>query len=256
LPGESGGGHAKNWFGLHIAQDVAFVGGTDICTQDAQANDNFACYYAGSETGAFIDEPYPGVDTSTTPVFATTRLLLSFDRAFSSHVMAGVRVGFAFGGGPPAGRDVVYQGTNIVQVIDEGLAFFPIHAEARLSYWFGSGVLGKKGLRPYVHAGGGLAQVDAKVGVSVKDCGLYEERGGNFQGCANGTVPANDPTLNASSAELDAWKKLGQGFITLGGGMVYAFTPKLGAQLNLNLMYTLPATGVVIEPSLGAVLGF
>jgi hypothetical protein len=53
----------------------------------------------------------------------------------------------------------------------------------------------------------------------------------------------------------DAWKKLGTGFITAGGGAVWAFTPKMGAQLNLNAMMMLGASGLVLEPSLGLVYG-
>jgi len=125
--------------------------------------------------------------------------------------------------------------------------------EARGSYWFGRGVLGKKGLRPYVHLGGGLAQVDASVSVSVKDCGLYAARGTpQYAACSKGTVPAD----RVRSVDLDAWKKLGQAFVTMGGGIAYAFTPTLAAQLNLNLMYTLPDSGFVLEPSLGAMMGF
>jgi hypothetical protein len=248
----------KNWLGIHVAQDVAFVGGTDICTQSSQANDNFACYYSGvgSRTAAYIDDPFPGTSTSTTPVFATTRILLSYDRALAESFTAGLRVGYAFGGGPPAGRDVVYDSSGrLVRIVAQGQSFVPFHAEARGSYWFGRDPLGRKGFRPYVHLGGGLAQVDASTTISVQDCGLFAQRGtAAYSACAKGTAPKNG--TGVPSVELDAWKKLGQGFITLGGGVVYAFTETLGAELNLNLMYTLPASGFVLEPSLGAVVGF
>jgi hypothetical protein len=251
-----GNAYRKNWLGLHIAQDLTFVGGTDICTQASQRDDSFSCYYAGSRSGAYIDEPYPGTDTSSSLAFATTRVLLSYDRALSPRWLAGVRVGYAFGGGPPSGRDVVYDTEGrIVEVIEEGLAFLPIHLELRLSHWFGANALSKKGIRPYVHAGGGLAQVDAKVETPVRDCGLLAARSDpEYARCASGEIPASDPRLQ--EVKLDAWKKLGQGFVTAGGGAVYAFTETLGLQLNLNLMLTLPATGFVLEPSLGMVMGF
>ena len=67
----------------------------------------------------------------------------------------------------------------------------------------------------------------------------------------------NDPVvLDKLVPELDVWKKLGQGFGTLGGGAVYAFTEKIGVQLNLNLMLMAPSFGFVIEPSLGVTMGF
>jgi len=247
--------YRKNWVGLHIAQDLTFVGGTDICTQASQADDSFACYYGGSRSGAYVDEPYPGTDTSSSLVFATTRVLLSYDRALTANWLAGVRVGYAFGGGPPSARDVIYDSEGrIVQVVDEGIAFLPYHLEARISHWFGSGVA-KPGARFYVHAGGGLAQVDAKVETPVKDCGLYAPRGSpEYAACAGGQIPASDPALR--EVKLDAWKKLGKVFGTVGGGAVYAFSEGLGLQLNLNAMLTLPATGLVLEPSLGLIAGF
>ena len=54
---------------------------------------------------------------------------------------------------------------------------------------------------------------------------------------------------------MDVCKSLGQGFITAGGGLTYAFTPNLGAQLNLNLMVMLPTSGFVMQPSIGVVYG-
>jgi hypothetical protein len=251
-----GNAYRKNWIGLHVAQDLTFVGGTDICTQASQNDDSFACYYAGSRSGAYVDDPYPGTDTSSSLVLATTRILLSYDRALSPRWLAGVRAGYAFRGGPPSGRDVTYNTDgSITEVVDEGLAFLPVHIEARISHWFGADPLSKRGFRPYLHAGGGLAQVDAKVETPVRDCGLLAPRGSaEYTACANGEIPASDPRL--TEVKLDAWKKLGQGFVTAGGGAVYAFTEELGLQLNLNLMLTLPVTGFVIEPSLGAVMGF
>jgi hypothetical protein len=55
--------------------------------------------------------------------------------------------------------------------------------------------------------------------------------------------------------KIDAWKKLGQGFAELGGGIVYAVTTQVGVQANVNLMYMLGSSGPVIEPSLGVVYG-
>jgi hypothetical protein len=48
---------------------------------------------------------------------------------------------------------------------------------------------------------------------------------------------------------------MGQGFAMVGGGIVYAITPQIGAQLNVNFMYLLPTSGPVIQPSLGVMYG-
>lgn len=238
----------KWWVGAHFALDLAFVGGKDICLGDSQGSGNWACYWSNS-----TDTPYDPVQMQTTAVgnvgsgavVGTKRVLLSLDRVLTPNVTAGLRLGFAFGGGPPAGRQVQWEGTppdppgsrkpgetedRVAKVINAGKNFFPIHAEARVGYWFGKNVFSKKGLRPYVTAGGGVAQVDAKVVVKTAD-----KYGANYT--------------------ADAWKKLGTGFITVGGGAVYAFTRNVGVQANLNAMIMLGASGFVLEPSLGIIYG-
>ena len=72
---------------------------------------------------------------------------------------------------------------------------------------------------------------------------------------ANSTITIAPPKDQTTGVPMDVWKKMGQGFITAGGGTVYAFTDRLGAQLNLDLMVMLPSSGFVIQPSIGMVYG-
>ena len=98
--------------------------------------------------------------------------------------------------------------------------FLPFHGELRGTYWFGKGVFAKKGLRPYVHLGGGLAQVDGRVKVTIADCEPIVDDN-TYNNCIKGDPGVKDQT---TGVPMDVWKKMGQGFITAGGGMVYAFT--------------------------------
>ena len=88
-----------------------------------------------------------------------------------------------------------------------------------------------------VAVGGGIAQVDTKV--------------------AN--VPllvVTDQQTGANQLQyVDAWQKLGLAFAELGGGLMYGITSNIAAQLNLNVMYMIGDSGVVLQPSLGAVYG-
>ena len=266
--GGGGGGPAgpykKNWIGIHVAHDIAIVGGDDVCSQDSQANKGFACFYTGTEM-QYPRDPQPGVANRiatgfSPPGASTTRFLLSFDRAFTPNIMIGARAGYAIGGGPaPSG----------------GAAFLPVHAELRGSYWFGKDALSKKGLRPYVFAGGGMAQVDSKLEVTIRDCAQFRVTGPPRTEAPGTIVPPGGNVVNGFPQEyidcaqgrgtpegtealpttLDAYKKLGQGFAAAGGGAVYALTPKMGLQLNLNIMFMLPSSGQVFEPSLGFVMG-
>jgi hypothetical protein len=253
--GEAAGGpFKKNWLGLHMAFDFAYLSGSNVCGSPS----DFNCYFGGGTaytTGGSKQNGAPATKYSgnINGGFATgtIRLLASYERIVVGNLGAEAKLGFAFNGGPKT---------------PQGQAFLPVHAEVRGKYWFGKSVFSKKGLRPYVHLGGGLAQVDVKLPTTVVDCfkvpvtvppGAPADR----QECQNGAPPsAAHPNGVASGTSgrqvtLDAYRKLGQGFVTIGGGAMYAFAKNHGLVLNLSFMYMLPSSGVVFEPSLGYVLG-
>jgi hypothetical protein len=237
------------WLGLHFAADIGFIGGTNVC---ADGNADFDCFASGSESpypgalpqgvAAVEDErgdAYPGTGIGSGASAGTMRVLLSYDRAFSEHVSAGARLGYAFGGGPAT---------------SSGQSFLPVHAEGRINYWLRG--TNASGLRPYVHVGGGIAQVDIKKGdVTVRDCS--EEAGrAAFLDCieaVNAYDSANQPEL--PSKTLDAYRKLGNGFATAGGGVLLPLGGNASVQLNVNAMLMLPSSGFVVQPSLGLVYG-
>ena len=146
---------------------------------------------------------------------ATTRLLASYEFAISPNLTLGARAGWAFGGGPDT---------------QNGKSFMPFHGELRASYYLLT--LDQK-VRPYVHIGGGLAQVDTRIR----------------------SVPVRPATAPNQDVALDVWKKAGQSFGTVGGGLVVAFSDSLAAKVNLNLMALFPSSGLSIEPSVGVVYG-
>ncbi len=237
----------RNWFGIHVAQDWAFVGGSDVCSPASQADNGFACFRRGTEQ-PYGDIPQPGRANNIESgfVLATTRFLLSYDRAFSPQFTLGVRGGYAIRGGPPA---------------SSGTDFLPAHAEIRGTFYPLKNSLTRRGLRPYVHIGGGMAQVDAKMQAIVVDCSTYDDGSPSSpqerDDCARGTpsIPSETNPRSHPRRDLDAYKKLGQQFVSFGIGGVYALTGGFGVQLNFNGMFMLPTSGAVIEPSLGLVFG-
>jgi len=253
--------YKKNWLGIHFAQDIAIIGGSDVCSASSRANNGYACYKEGSSDQPYNGDPFPGAGITTGTVLATRRVMISFDRAFSPNITLGARLGLALGGGPPAGKGPDDQSRPRDQngnplPATNGTAFLPFHAELRLAYWIGKGAMAKKGFRPYVHVGGGLAQVDGKVKVTVADC-PYDLNASDYNACIAGDKSVANAQKNVTRTyRVDAWRKMGQGFITIGGGAMYAFKENIGAQLNVNLMYMLPTSGPVIQPSIGLVYGF
>jgi hypothetical protein len=167
----------------------------------------------------------------------------------------------------------------------------PLHIEIRGQFWFLP--LTAKLLRAYVLVGGGMAQVDAKVAINEYDCekaghdpqgndvstrtidGMdnpkYDEtskyyvapfQSGDktlnpYQQCRTGKTNTNYKIKNAPPADaVDGWRKMGQGFIEVGVGGMLAFKDNMGVTLEAKLLYMLPASGIVIQPSAGFMLGF
>jgi hypothetical protein len=240
----------RHWLGLHLAADVGVMGGSNVC---ATSNQDFDCFSAGGETPypaplapelarepGELGDVYPGTGIGTGASGGTWRALLSYERVVSERVSLGARLGYAFGGGPAT---------------LSGKSFLPLHAEGRLSYWLRPAQA--SGVRPYVHLGGGIAQVDLKKsGVTVRDCSEEMVRS-DFLSCIAATGAydsANPPEL--PERRVDAYRKLGNAFVTSGGGVLLGLTRATALQLHLNAMLMLPSVGVVVEPSVGVLYGF
>jgi len=255
-PGAPPRPYKKNWVGLHFGPDIATVSGSNVCTSAAHSQ-HYACFFNdGSEyppakpdqNGGFPNPNGAGaVNGGFTPT--TLRLMASYERLFGPFGLEG-RLGFAFNGGrTPVG----------------GSSFLPVHVEARGKYWLlGTKAFGKKGFRPWVHVGGGIAEVDAVVAVQVADCRAnngvpganVHHAAANCAGPAGGLPTASLATSGATPITLDAQKQLGTQFAELGGGVMYAIGENHGVVLNVNLMLMLPVTGFVFEPTIGYEVGF
>lgn len=230
--GEEGGGGPKNWISLQFGMDITSVSTNQACTDAGRNDEHFNCFLGDQTYFGPVNKNAAGsIGGGLAP--ATMRLLASYERTFGSFG-AEVRLGFAFNGGrKPEG----------------GSAFFPVHAEVRGKYWFSD-----SGLRPWVHLGGGLAQIDTKIDTDVGDCSEANTAvtDSNRDQCINSD--ANDPLVDVK--KVQTVKVLGNAFVTFGGGFMYAIGPNHGPLLNLNLMVTFPNVGFVLEPSLGYAFGF
>lgn len=211
----------KNWVGLHVGLDIPIVVGNQLCFRDGGWNDGFRCYDSAGN-GPVEDYNLWSSGRSASPLLGTTRILLSYDRFFTPKISVGARAGFAFGGGEAD--------------------FQPIHAEARVAYWFVG--VNDLGFNPYVFGGGGMAQVNSKVTADVCPVNLTpEQEAAGVPGC-----PA--------TYQLDAYKLMGLGFVEAGAGALIKVAGSSGVLVNVGLMYMFPFPGVNIEPSVGYVVGF
>jgi hypothetical protein len=223
----------KWMLGLHGGFDFWVApSAQQVCGDASAVAGTYNCYNSGDDkiyitpprqNSIPMTDPDAGGNVSAGFRPATIRVLLSVDRVLTRYVSVGGRVGWAFNGGP---RTIKYTGGYPRQ----HQSFLPVHVEGRGTLWLRS--LSESGLHPYLHLGAGVAEVDAKVEIK-----------GTYRGVAR---------------RFDAWRKLGLGFVTAGGGALATFgrSRTHGVQLNVNVMYMLPSSGVVLEPSAGYVLSF
>ncbi len=177
----------KNWLSVHFDQDFLLYSAKDnVCASYAAGRaeiPQYACFQSGSQFGYKSGQdiaPGAGNHVSGGVGRATSRILVGFDRLLTSNFSLGLRLGFAFGGGP----------TTIA-----GAKFMPFHGELRLNYWFGADPFASSSVRPYISLSGGMAEVDGHVLVEY-----YNAAG--------------------SKGTLDAWRKTGKGFAGLGFGVM------------------------------------
>jgi hypothetical protein len=219
---------ARNWLLAAIQQDfLMFSGGSGVCGPDRPSE--LSCFRAGDTFRPGTADNTAGSGGSVAGGFrlATTRLLLGYDRVLFPAIAVGVRVGYAFGGGPSE---------------PNGAAFVPIHAELRGTYWFAGIQPGK--LRPYALLGGGLAQVDSSVTTQVVDrCA----GGGQDPPCTVGQIALSRVTV---------WKKTGTTFASLGAGALYPLNEHSGISAELKASLLFPSSGMSVGLQAGYTHGF
>lgn len=203
-----------------------------VCGVNSQRDGDFFCYNRG-ESRIYNDTsektnrlPMTDTNASGNTVaglrMATIRVKLSVDRVLSEHWSVGGRLGWALLGGPRA------IGFDSADHPSKKGAFIPAHAEARATLWLFS--LAKTGLHPSIHVSAGMAQVDANTPINAK--------------------------LVGNTRKLDAWHRMGPVFAGGGLGLLYDVNAWFAARFDLNAMFMLPETGLVLEPTLGGVLRF
>jgi hypothetical protein len=108
-----------------------------------------------------------------------------------------------------------------------------VHAEGRVSYWFGKNPLSRKGFRFYGALSAGLGEMDGEFTIDV------------FK------TPGSAVTTNES-----AWTKTGTGFAALGPGVMYAITPVTGVVFEAKAIEMFPRLGTGFGLQLGYTYGF
>lgn len=213
----------ESWVSLSIEQDFGAVHTSGACSVPSQENTGYACHredgvqYAG--TPVLTNEP---VGAGIGP----TRVVIGFDRLVHYNTSLGVRAGWALLGAGPTPRG--------------GTAFVPVSAAARATHWFGEDPFARSGLRPFAFLTAGFAMVDVKTSTHVReDPGAVVYQGGNDL-----------------EQTVTVWKRAGDGFVGVGGGVALAFGAGSAAFVEVGALEAFPIGALVIAPSAGVMLGF
>ncbi|HTM43902.1 MAG TPA: tetratricopeptide repeat protein [Polyangiaceae bacterium] len=244
-PEEKLGKPVLSWFTFTGQVDFLAMPSTQgACRSDAPAN--YECYY-GDGQQRVVGLPAPGGANFDEPgtldgqqgagavggglTLGTIRAIVGFERVFLDNFTGGIRLGFAFNGGPA--RDPAKGGKG----------FFPVHAELGVAYWIGSTPFARTGFRPFVRVAGGMAEVDAKLVAGIID-NRYDDA--NMTGGL-----ATDPT-----PAVEVWKKAGKFFGSLSLGTMFAIAPNHGPILELKGMMLFPDSAMGLAGQLGYAVGF
>jgi hypothetical protein len=214
----------KNWIGLRLSGAVGLVPGTGACALDSQENEGYSCLrqrdgvrYIG--TPVHTNEP-------VTLVRAPLRAELGYERLVYYDVTVGARAGYAFLGTAPDGTGA---GT-----------FVPWSVALSATRWFGHDPFARTGVVPYVTASGGLGMFDLLGSVHVRE------------------DPTRRSTQGGNDLEqtLDVWKRAGDAFVGVGGGVSLRSSTALAVRAELGLVQVFPYSASLVALSLGADTGF
>lgn len=223
------GEYARFWLGVSGSVDVGFLpGGSDVCKMagGVPANGSYFCTAPnGSDiTSAQNDALVAGHAGQTNGGAASgpIRILGTLEYAASANLLVGVRLGYAAQSYP--GQAALDAGRG---------AAAAFHGEARGTYLFGSDPLTLPRLVPYASLGAGYGRFDASTRVMVALTNVAGER------------------------PLQAWLVSGPFFASVGTGLRYALSPRIGFSIGARGTVAFGGGGVLgqVSPELALQYG-
>jgi hypothetical protein len=212
-------GKKKTFVSLGLQQDFLYYSGdAGVCSEGVDVYDCFD--HRGTEYEGPLFEG-AGNEVEGGLSRATTRLLIGYDRQLSSNALVGVRLGYAFGGGP----------TPVT-----GSGFLPWHVELRGAFYFGHRPFEARRIRPNLSLGAGLAEISSRVAVD------YWESEDAF----------ND---EAEAGTLDSWRRSGKLFIAPGFGTMIPVASRGAITLDVRAMFMIGKSATALALAVGYALG-
>lgn len=225
---KSSGEAPRLFVGIEGQIEFVSVGATsNLCNQSGWAcsadhvNNILGRADLGPNTNVLLDS---GGRTEGGTAMATGRVLATLDYFVSPRLAIGARLGYAFNGNPTAAHK-----------------FSPIHAEARLHYFFSEGTV-----RPFLGLGLGYGEFDAKItGVIVVPT--------DKQFAEPGVGTALNPDI---IQKVNAYRTAGSGFVSLGTGAWIFLGSKVALNVGFKVLLPLPNFSFAFAPEIGLKVGF
>jgi hypothetical protein len=246
-PGEkkagSSDGAPKIWIGLDGSADILLVSEeTNICKLKywacvVSSNTKSNPIEVGSDAPNAIVLGPTGGKTTGGPAVGPLHLALSLDYFVAKQLSIGMRLGYAFGGNP-----------------SDSAKFVPVHAEARMQYFFLDG-----GIRPFLLVAGGYAMMDAPVPNIIVEPNDITQVPPDLQGKQ---APAGvDCSVSPEKCKdvvrgVKGYKLVGPGFAALGLGVWFMVGNKAALNLAFKVDFPLPVFSLGFTPELGFKIGF
>jgi hypothetical protein len=220
------------WLGVAGAFDmIVLPSGTDLCklTPKGSAANSFNAYCTNPDGSDFPTHATTAQNDALVPGQAGTvkgglqigdiRAMVAADYAVSAAWLVGARAGYVMN---------TYPGTVAVQT---GRAYgHPIHVEARVTHLFGQDPLAHVGFAPMVFVAGGVSEFDGHLATSVSLSGI------------------------AGTQRVNIWITDGPWFLTLGGGVRYAFSLRAAFSAAVRVNAAFDGNGLL--PTAGPEVAF
>ena len=232
---ESSNTYARFWVGVSGSVDITSLSSTgNACKLSSAGKPSAAGYYCTNPDGSdFPSRQSPDQNDALAdgkagtvgggPTVGNVRVMASFDVALGPSFLLGARLGYVLNAYPGAA------------VKRDGAGFTtPIHLEARAGYLFGDKPLVHNGAAPYFFAAAGLAEFDAGTTIAAVQNGIPGQR------------------------IVRAWQTSGPGFIAVGAGARYAFSPRIAFLAAMKLAAAFGGSGVypTLAPEVSIQYGF
>jgi hypothetical protein len=222
----------KLWLSASLQPDMGFVNSqNNVCgSYTDEPPPSFKCFDEnGDEYIGFPEDGTVGEKRGNAvkggPHMSTIRVLLGLDYLVAKNITVGGRLGYVIGAMP-------------------GRTLSSFHLEARATYWMGKNPFKKTALRPYVAAIGGLAEIDDKFTVTIRECQTAD--------CVKQKPAGTYP----NQQDLTVWHKAGGTFAGVAGGVMIPVGSKQGVMAELKVQGLFPNAGFAVSPSVGYALGF